>query len=88
MGISLSSDIQVPPDCKLPAHMHNKVSVVDGFSFWISSRNSFQGQNLLLCKLLLFLDQISGGGEQKSLRGHPLWKKARLQTALCDYEIH
>ena len=67
MGISLSSDIQVPPDCKLPAHMHNKVSVVDGFSFWISSRNSFQGQNLLLCKLLLFLDQISGGGEQKSL---------------------
>ena len=45
----------------------------------------FRGKNLLLCKLLLFSDQISGGGEQKSLREHPLWKKARLQTVLCDY---
>ena len=29
--------------CKLPAHMHDKVSAVDGFSFWFSSRKSFQG---------------------------------------------
>ena len=33
----------IPKYCKLPAHMHDKVSVVDGFSFWFSSRNSFQG---------------------------------------------
>ena len=31
----------------------------------------FRGQNLLLCKLLLFSDQISGGG-QKSLREPPV----------------
>ena len=29
----------------------------------------FRGQNLLLCKPLLFSDQISVGGEQKSLKG-------------------
>ena len=55
--------------------MHDKVSVVDRFSFWFSSRNSFQGQNLLLCKLLLFLDQFfflgGGGGESRSLSGAP-----------------
>ena len=35
------------------------------------------GQNLLLCKLLLFLDQISGGGELKSLRGCPLVEESQ-----------
>ena len=43
----------------------------------------FRGQNLLLCKVLLFLDQISGGGVSKGA----LWRKARLQTVLCDYQI-
>ena len=33
----------IPKYCKLPAHIHDKVSVVDRFSFWFSSRNSFQG---------------------------------------------
>ena len=42
--------------------MHDKVSVVDRFRFWLSSRILFRAQNLLLCKNLLFLDQISGGG--------------------------
>ena len=42
--------------------MHDKVSVVDlGFDFLPGIL--FREQNLLLCKLLLFLDQISGGGE-------------------------
>ena len=46
----------------------------------------FRGQNLLLCKPLLFSDQISGGGEQKSLKGATLCgREARLQTVLCDY---
>ena len=69
--------------------MHDKVSVVDGFSFWLFSRNFFSGeQNLLLYKLLLFSDQnlgrreVSGGGG-----GGGLLKKARLQTILCDYQI-
>ena len=45
----------------------------------------FRGQNLLLCKPLLFSDQISGGGEQKSLKGaNPCGREARLQTILCD----
>ena len=62
----------MPKYCKLPAHMHDTVSVVDRFnSFWFSSRNSFQGQNLLLCKLLLFSDQISGEGAEVS-EGTPL----------------
>ena len=44
----------------------------------------FRGQNLLLCKPLLFSDQISGG-EQKSLKGAtPCGREARLQTVLCD----
>ena len=46
----------------------------------------FRGQNLLLCKPLLFSDQISGRGEQKSLKGAtPCGREARLQTVLCDY---
>ena len=31
----------IPKYCKLPAHMYDKVSVVDRFSFSFSSRNSF-----------------------------------------------
>ena len=42
--------------------MHDKVSVVDKFSFGFLPGILFRGQNLLLCKLLLFSDQISGGG--------------------------
>ena len=37
--------------------MHDKVWVVDGFSFWLSCRKFFREQNLLLCKHLLFSDQ-------------------------------
>ena len=43
--------------------MHDNVSVVDRFRFWFSSRNSFQGAKSIAIKLILFLDQISGGGE-------------------------
>ena len=46
----------------------------------------FRGQNLLLSKPLLFSDQISGGGKQKSLKeAIPCGREARLQTVLCDY---
>ena len=43
----------------------------------------FGGQNLLLCKPLLFSDQISGGGEQKSLKGAtPLWKRSQVSDSI------
>ena len=62
-------------------HMHDKVSVVDRFSFWFSSRNSFQGQNLLLCKLLLFLGQILGGSE-RNLRGAPPVEESQASDSI------
>ena len=31
--------------------MHDKVSVVDGFSFWFSSRNSFQGPKSIVMQI-------------------------------------
>ena len=62
--------------------MHDEISMVDGFSFWFSPRNSFQGAKSIVMQVLLFSDQISGEGEQMFLWGHPLWKKARLQAVL------
>ena len=67
--------------------MYDKVSLVDGFSLWLSSRTLFRKSTVLFCKLLLCLEQTSGGGWQKSLKRHPLWKEARPQTLLCDYQI-
>ena len=53
--------------------MHDKVSVVDGFSFWLFSKNFFQGgQNLLLYKLLLFLDQNLRRREVSEGEGTPV----------------
>ena len=73
--------------CKLLAHIHNKVyqwqmDLASGFLPGIL----FRGQNLLLCKPLLFSDQLSGGEEQKSLKGAtPCGRESRLQTVLCEY---
>ena len=63
--------------------MHDKVSVVD-LALVFFQEILFREQNLLLCKLLLFLDQIWGGGEGAEVSEG---KKARLQTVLCDYQI-
>ena len=54
--------------------MHDKVSVVDRFRFWFSSRNSFQGAKSIVMQTFIvkFLDQISVGKERKSLRRHRL----------------
>ena len=36
----------------------------------------------------MFSDQMVGGGGAKASEwGTPLWKKPRLQTVLCDYQI-
>ena len=41
------------------------------------------GQNLLLCTLLLFLDQISGGGrERKSLGGTPPVEESQASDSI------
>ena len=52
--------------------MHDKVSVVDRFSFSFSYGNSFQGAKSIVMQLLLFLDHVSGGRERKPLRGAPV----------------
>ena len=48
----------------------------------------FQGDKIYFnANFCCFRNQISGGGGQKSLKGAPLWKKARLETVLCHYLI-
>ena len=44
--------------------MHDKVSVVDRFSFWFSSRNSFQGaKSIVMQTSIVFGPNFGGGGE-------------------------
>ena len=44
--------------------MHDKVSVVDRFSFWFSSRNSFQGaKSIVIETSVVFEPNFGGGGE-------------------------
>ena len=44
--------------------MHDKVSVVDRFSFWISSRNSFQGaKSIVMQTSIVFGANLGGRGE-------------------------
>ena len=60
----------MPKYCKLLAHMHDKVSVADGFSFWFSSRNSFQGAKSIVMETSIVFGpnfrrieaKVSGGG--------------------------
>ena len=53
--------------------MHDKVSVVDRFRFWFSSRNSFQGaKSIVMQTSIVFGPNFrGGGGKRKSLRGAP-----------------
>ena len=42
--------------------MHDKVSVVDRFSFWFSSRNSFQGaKSIAMQTSIVFGPNLRGG---------------------------
>ena len=59
------------------------MDLISGFLLGILLR----GQNLLLCKFLLSFDHISGVGEQKSLREHPLWKKATVEETLSMTKV-
>ena len=68
--------------------MHDKVSVVDRFSFWFSSRNSFHGaKSIVMQTSIVFGPDFRGGGGIKVSEGAPLSKKAMLQAVLCDYQI-
>ena len=49
--------------------MHDKVSVVDRFSFLYSSRNSFQEAKSIVMQTSIVSNQISGGGEQSLREG-------------------
>ena len=47
--------------------MHNKVSVVDRFSFWFSSRNSFQGaKSIVMQTSIVFGPNFRGQGAEVS----------------------
>ena len=62
--------------------MHDKVSVVGRFRFWFSSRILFSWQNLLLCKDLLFLDQISGGEGAEVSEGAPPVEESQASDSI------
>ena len=51
--------------------MHDKVSVVNRFSFWFSSRNFVQGAKSIAMQASIVFGPNFGGRGQKSLRGHP-----------------
>ena len=47
--------------------MHDKVSVVDRFSFWFSSRNSFQGaKSIVMQTFIAFGPNFRGQGAEVS----------------------
>ena len=47
--------------------MHDKVSVVDRFSFWFSSRNSFQGaKSIVMQTSIVFEPNFRGQGAEVS----------------------
>ena len=47
--------------------MHDKVSVVDRFSFWFSSRNSFQGaKSIVMETSIVFGPNFRGQGAEVS----------------------
>ena len=49
--------------------MLDKVSVVDRFRFWYSSRNPFQGAKSIAMQTSIVFGPNFRGGEQKSLKG-------------------
>ena len=53
--------------------MHAKISVVDRFSFWFSSRYSFHGgKSIVMQTSIVFRPNFREGGGQKSLREPPV----------------
>ena len=64
--------------------MDDEVSVVDRFSFWFSSRNSFHGaKSTVMQTSIVFGPNLRGRGrEQKSLRGHPLKKESQASDSI------
>ena len=53
--------------------MHDKVSVVDRFSFWFSSRNSFQGaKSIVMQTSIVFGPNFRGQGAEVSEGAPPV----------------
>ena len=57
--------------------MHDKVSVIDKFSFWFSSINYFLGAKSIVMQTSIVFGPnsfggVGWGGGQKSLRGTPV----------------
>ena len=69
--------------------MHDKVSVVDGFSFWLFPGIFFKGAKSIVIQTSVVFRPKSQeeGSSEGEWGGGGLWKKARLQTILCDYQI-
>ena len=66
--------------------MHDKVSVVDRFTFWFSSRNYFlRAKSIVMQTSIVFGPNsffLGGGGEQKSLRGTPVEESQALDSIM------
>ena len=58
--------------------------MVDRFSFWFSSRNSFQGaESIVMQTSIVFGPNFVGGGEeQKSLKGTPVEESQALDNIM------
>ena len=52
--------------------MHDKVSVVDRFSFWFPSRNSFQGAKSIVMQIYCFWTKFQGQGAEVSEGAPPV----------------
>ena len=64
-----------------PPHMHDKVSVVDRFRFWFSSRNSFQGtKSIVMQTSIVFGPNFRWGSG--SLWGAPPVKESQASDSI------
>ena len=58
--------------------------MVDRFSFWFSSKNSFQGAKPIVMQTsIVFGPNLEGGREQKSLRGTPV-EEGQALDKFCE----
>ena len=61
--------------------MHDKVSVVDRFGFWFSSRNSFQGAKSIVMQTSFVFGHVGGQGAEVS-EGAPLVEESQASDSI------
>ena len=64
--------------------MHDKVSVVDRFKFWFSSRNSFQGaKSIVMQTSIVFGPNLRGEGAEVSAGKAPVEERQASDSIMC-----